>query len=144
MKNIINFTLILILFSCGNNSKFNSKNNNSLMENYIGFWGNDNKNTGSSFRIKLTLNNDLLLGQYCATAYNGNRMDCSFDIENNISGKINDDKIDISFYSFYGAKKGVAEIKLIGDTLYWTITKWPTGGDCFAPEKVKLIRIKPN
>ncbi len=109
---------------------------------FSGFWGWENKENEITFRLKLYQNKDSIWGQYCAAAYAGLRMDCSFDTEFNITGNIFKDSARVRFYSFYGAKNGLASLHCIGDTLIWKIIRWPSGGEVFAPEIARLNILK--
>jgi len=144
------FIFIFINVGCQNNNAGNrhivnvnindgcQPNNDKIK--YIGAWYWKNMDSSSSFKIILSKRNDSIYGQYCA-AYNfGNRLDCDFDTIYNLKGKISKDSILLTFHSFYGAKNGEAIIKLNKDVLSWYIKKWPTGGDCFAPEKAEMCR----
>jgi hypothetical protein len=96
----------------------------------------------STFDIKLNETNDgAITGSYCFVTQNGNRTDCSSDGVNNISGRETEDgRAEIDFYSFFGAKDGVAELMSSGDTLKWTVTKNPTGDFFYGPYSIKLNR----
>ncbi|MGF6604096.1 hypothetical protein P3T23_008851 [Paraburkholderia sp. GAS448] len=65
----------------------------------------------STFEIKLNEARDgTVTGSYCFITQNGNRIDCSVDREENISGHVREDGqlAKIHFYSFFGAKDGSA------------------------------------
>jgi hypothetical protein len=96
----------------------------------------------STFDIKLNEADDgTITGSYCFVTQNGNRTDCSADGVNNISGHAREGgRAEIDFYSFFGAKDGVAELISSGNTLQWTVTKNPTGDFFYGPYSIKLDR----
>ncbi len=81
-------------------------------------------------------------GSYCFITRYGNRIDCSSDGEKNLSGRVEDgkNKARLSFYSFFGATDGVAEITVSGDQLLWNVVEQPKGGDYYGPLRVDLRR----
>jgi hypothetical protein len=79
------------------------------------------------------------VGNYCAIAENGGRIDCPADSEENIQGKFYGDSAVVYFYSFYGDTGGVAIIKRSGASLLWQIITPPQGGNgCYAPIEAVL------
>jgi hypothetical protein len=152
MKKIICVLLSLFLFSFGGKTEKLQKNNNLIVNDkdsnkrfqdnqeisFTGKWEWKNKNKTSSFQLRIIQTGQELKGQYCAVQYSGNRMDCDFDTNFNIYGRVKDNKAIVKFNSFYGAKNGEAILNINKGKLFWKITKWPEGEDCFAPEKAIL------
>jgi hypothetical protein len=95
--------------------------------------------------IQKTKNNEFI-AQYCAIAQKGNRIDCSNDEEFNVNGKINENKIDATFYSFFDNKKSKGNVELIlldNKTLQWSITKKPDS-EFYAPTKCIFKKKKDD
>jgi hypothetical protein len=155
MKNeIVGFLIMSCFFlSCSNagERKINSADSGNSQETtpalvtkksseFFGEWHWENSDATNSFNVTFVDNGDSIYGQYCGAYYSGNRLDCDIDTTYNLKGKIANDSISLNFYSFYGAKNGKAIIKIENGNLIWHITKWPVGGECFAPETAMLKR----
>jgi hypothetical protein len=83
---------------------------------------------GASFTLQLTQKQDSVIGYHCSVMQNGNRIDCSFEEEITIRGKLHGDSAVISFKSTYSRLFGDATIfKIASDTIKWKITKPPHG-----------------
>ncbi|WP_051980374.1 hypothetical protein [Burkholderia sp. 9120] len=98
----------------------------------------------STFEVKLTeLADGQLQGSYCFVTQSGNRIDCDPDRKAiNITGLVAPDgkSAEVHFYSFFGAKDGVAELATPGSDLNWRVTQNPRGDFFYGPYKVKLKR----
>ena len=101
-----------------------------------------------TFDIKLTQNKEgKINGSYCIITQTGNRIDCDPDSDAlNIAGwgEPNNSSAEIHFYSFFGAKNGIAKLSLVGDELIWLVTKNPDGGFFYGPYKAKLMKAPEN
>jgi hypothetical protein len=85
--------------------------------------------------------NGAVYGSYCFVTQFGNRDDCSADGELNINGHVLDSSrtASVTFYSFFGAKNGAAELSINTDnSLTWNIVKRPQGGDYYGPNRITL------
>jgi hypothetical protein len=85
-------------------------------------------------------------GSYCFVTQHGNRIDCGNDEgTKNISGHLVEGKPEkaiVEFSSFFGAKKGIAEIKLSNEaSIDWDVLTLPQGGDFYGPEHAVLHRV---
>ncbi len=108
----------------------------------LGKWYWINKSGTSTFTLSLETSGDSLFGNYCSIVDKGNRIDCEPG-EYNISGAGSDREVEVKFNSFFDATDGKAFLKLEDDTsLRWEIIKYPSGGNCYAPKKVTLVRHK--
>ncbi|WP_322011706.1 hypothetical protein [Paraburkholderia sp. J12] len=97
----------------------------------------------STFEIKLNESPDgTVTGSYCFITQNGNRIDCGKEGEENIYGHAREDgqSAEIHFYSFFGAKDGLADLSNYNNTLKWKVTKNPKGDFFYGPYSVTLIR----
>jgi hypothetical protein len=96
----------------------------------------------STFDIRLTERTDgEIQGSYCFVTQGGNRIDCDPDGKAiNITGHVTPDgnSAKVHFYSFFGAKDGVAELAATGSDLTWQVTKNPSGDFFYGPYKVEL------
>jgi hypothetical protein len=115
---------------------------------FSGSWGIDGNLVGSSkrssiFEIKLKETSDgSVTGSYCSVTQSGNRIDCSTDDTENISGYIskNGRDAEVNFYSFFGGKAGVAVLSRNRDMLTWKVTRNPTGGPFYGPSFATLSK----
>ena len=83
----------------------------------------------------------ILKGQYWASAKNWNKIDCSDDEINNLSGEITGDKIKVKFFSFFGGKNGEAKISILNEnSINWKITKPVEDGESYAPKYCRLTK----
>ncbi|HEY2020272.1 hypothetical protein [Paraburkholderia sp.] len=101
----------------------------------------------STFEIKLNEADDgAVTGSYCFITQNGNRIDCSTNGIENISGHVREDgrHAEIHFYSFFGAKDGFADLASYDDALIWKVTKNPKGDFFYGPYAVTLTRKQAN
>lgn len=157
-------TFFILLCSCEKGSSivakqtpFQNKNDvktvNNLNHdiNITGEWfyevnSSENELLNRTFQINITEKNGILKGQYCAIAKNGDKIDCSDEKSNNLSGVIDRDKrdkINIEFSSFFGGKDGKAEITILGEnSINWKIIKKVEGGESYAPINCILIKKK--
>jgi len=96
----------------------------------------------STFDLRLTERADgEIHGFYCFITQNGNRIDCDPEGKAiNITGRIAPDgkSAVVQFYSFFGAKGGVAELATTDNILTWRVTKNPSGDFFYGPFKVEL------
>jgi hypothetical protein len=115
---------------------------------YSGSWEYQEHVVGSSkpssiFEIKLKETSDgSVTGSYCSVTQSGNRIDCSTDDTENISGYIskNGRDAEVNFYSFFGGKAGVAVLSRNRDMLTWKVTRNPTGGPFYGPSFATLSK----
>jgi hypothetical protein len=100
----------------------------------------------SSFVIKLHSEaTGRILGSYCFITQTGGKIDCDPEgKEKNLEGVVSADgqHARIRFYSFFGAKNGIAEISLSDGKLFWKIEKYPDGDSFYGPDNVMLGRDK--
>ncbi|QAU24627.1 hypothetical protein EO087_12010 [Dyella sp. M7H15-1] len=93
----------------------------------------------STFDIRLVEGNDgKIQGSYCFITQGGNRIDCDPDGEEiNITGRAapDDSSTEVHFYSFFGAKDGVARLSRVGNDLIWQVIKNPSGDFFYGPYK---------
>lgn len=151
--------VLMFLFSCKeHNTKAINGNKTNLKDSIIkvsdtniidisGKWKYVKKQQNSSvpeemFTLNIVQNNNTIKAQYCAIANSGGKIDCENDLEYNIQGVINNRKIIVDFYSFFGNQndKGKAEI-IINDegTLKWKVIKSPKG-QFYSPDECILQR----
>ncbi|KFF09766.1 hypothetical protein [Flavobacterium hydatis] len=126
----------------GNDNKNEIVNNNIQADskNIIGVWNWRSDDKSQEFTIKIKkIEKDSVFGQYCAVYNNGSKLDCDVDDINNIKGLIVKDKIQLSFDSFFGAKKGKAEIKIFKNYIEWKVIKSPKG-EYYSPKLATLYR----
>lgn len=136
MKKITVLLLLIIFsfFSCKqkeskseiNNSPVTSVISDLDTQKYSGEWTWEENSDNSTFSISLkTKSNGEIEGFYCAVARNGNKIDCSPKNELNI--KIIQKQKNgylVSFYSFFMAKGGEAEINIVNNKLHWKVIKF--------------------
>lgn len=150
-------SILILLTSCKNNESQNvyynktdnskeitvnsNKNNIQLdSKNAIGTWKWRSDDKSQEFTIKIKkVEKDSVFGQYCAVYNNGNKLDCDFNDKNNLQGLLIKDKIQLNFYSFFGAKNGKAEIKILKNHIEWKVIKSPEG-EYYSPESATLYR----
>ncbi|WP_144240788.1 hypothetical protein [Dyella japonica] len=96
----------------------------------------------STLQIQLLEDKDgSIRGSYCFILQSGNRIDCDDrGKELNIAGRAGATgrKAVVHFYSFFGAKDGIAELTLINDRLLWDVKKEPQGDFFYGPFKAEL------
>lgn len=117
-------------------------NASPLMKSFSGEWDWTDAPDSQTFSMKLKIQGNQLVGQYCAVSQNGQKTDCDDEKNPNIHGEL--DKygrsVFVEFSSFFGAKKGDAVLKFNKERLIWHVTKNPVGGDFYAPEDAVLDR----
>ena len=126
MKKIIFIILFSSLFSCWskidepNTADILYKKNNLIAKekdigkiyqskqkiSFNGKWEWKSKDSTSSFQLRIIQTGIELKAQYCAVQYSGNRMDCDFDTNFNIHGKVKDNKAIVK--SQNGQKRKIA------------------------------------
>jgi hypothetical protein len=98
----------------------------------------------SSFVLKLhKTGSGGLKGSYCFITQEGNRIDCdSDDSQENLEGTVDasGSHATVHFYSFFGAKNGVAELSIHDGKLHWDVVKAPTGDFFYGPDKAALTK----
>lgn len=73
--------------------------------------GKGNEKPESTMSLRLTEKNGSITGEYCLIYNDDNRIDCTTDNENNISGYVvSKNKAIINFYTWFGEKGGKAEV----------------------------------
>lgn len=159
MKQLLIFSF-LVLFGCKENvssegiqdlntSVENSKENENQEYNWSGKWIYVKKEVYAEvpeqqFTLTIKQDGNDVFAQYCAIAASGRKIDCEAEIEFNFTGKIKDEKIVGTFYSFFGSKSdlGRAEISFINDnTIQWKVINEPKE-EFYAPEICRLTRLK--
>src|SRR6478672_2870500 len=142
------FSLLLFVvwpFVSQTNKQTQTNSLSTIKKELIGTWeyechSKENELLNSTFTLQLKIRKGKLFGNYCAVARNGNKIDCSIDEENNLSGKFKGKKNQINFYSFFGAKNGKAVIEIINSKkIKWKIVKAPNG-ECYAPNDCVLTK----
>lgn len=105
----------------------------------------------STFDLKLIeLDDGTVQGSYCFVTQGGNRIDCDPDGAKNITGRVSENghQAEVYFYSFFGAKDGVAELAIKDGTLTWVVTKRPSGDFFYGPYKesldIKQSKVQSN
>jgi len=104
-------------------------------------------NPYSTFEIKLDETSDgTVTGSYCFVTQSGNRIDCDASGAKNITGHIKNDGLhaEVDFYSFFGAKGGVADLTINDNSLTWIVTSDPTGDFFYGPYSVTLKKKQPD
>lgn len=132
----------LLLVPCyGLSQNIKNKNNNAKLLDISGTWTWFSKDRSKQFTLKIRdCKSKIFKAQYCAVYNYGVKMDCDFDSINNISGITKGEVIKVKFYSFFNAKDGKAEIKIINKSkLFWKIKKIPNG-EYYAPLQCFLIK----
>lgn len=97
----------------------------------------------STFEIKLNEAPDgTVTGSYCFITQNGGKIDCGIDGAQNISGRVRNDgrNAKVRFYSFFGAKDGIADLASCDNALTWKVAKNPKGDFFYGPYSVTLTR----
>jgi len=132
--------ILFVEMGCARNGRFN------------GDWeylerADTSGNENSVLRIELAEANDgVLSGSYCFVTQNGTRADCDTSGIENIHGRVMKDGHDakVNFYSFFGAKDGMAILSVSGDTLTWKVTVNPVGDFFYGPYFAKLHRKRSD
>ncbi|CAN7757023.1 hypothetical protein [Paraburkholderia hospita] len=119
-----------------------SANGRAYAHSFEGSWNWSVAPSTRTFSIELNAHGNVLKGQYCAVAENGNRTDCDDERNTNIDGVIDrtGQSATVHFSSFFGAKNGKARIAIQNDHLLWHITKNPDDGEFYAPSDAVLDR----
>lgn len=112
------------------------------VKSFSGNWDWANSPSDYTFSLSLTQRKYKLVGQYCAVAHAGRRIDCDTEKNPNISGFIDPRSgvATIQFVSFFGASPGKATIKLAKDHLIWHVTEKPKTGEAYAPMNAVMDR----
>lgn len=107
---------------------------------FLGEWDWNDAPSTTTFSIDIKQHGNELIGQYCAVAQNGNKIDCDDEENPNIDGVVDSagKSAIVSFSSFFGAKNGRATIKISGGHLIWHIVKKPSEGEFYAPKDAIL------
>lgn len=144
------FILLISLESCNNKkviiNQEKSKIQNDIINQkskFIGHWFYESNKKDSidnnTFEINLyNLSDNKLNGNYCSISRNGSKIDCFNDDEINIFGELKNDTIYLTFKSNWENSKGSAILYLIGDNLFWKITK--KEGVFYLPSDIKLSK----
>ena len=96
----------------------------------------------------ITLNEDKngeIYGRYCFVTQYGNRDDCSPVGESNIHGRaMSSSRIaSVNFYSFFGAKDGIAEIFINDEnSLTWKVIRPPKEGEYYGPNRMIARKVE--
>ena len=127
----------------GNTAKQPTKDSTNQNISLTGYWVWEKNSDASDFDVEITKKGNAYIGEYCATAYHGNRIDCgrandppSFKIEN-----IQGNEFTVAFKTYYGGGTGKVKIRIEGDTMYWEIVKKPKG-EYYCPDAAVLKRTK--
>ncbi|WP_321913875.1 hypothetical protein [Paraburkholderia sp. J11-2] len=109
---------------------------------YIGHVAGSSK-PDQTFEIKLNEASDgTVTGSYCFITQNANRIDCGTAGDQNIHGYVSEDgrRAEVHFYSFFGAKDGIAELISDDGLLVWKVKKNPKGDFFYGPYSITLTR----
>jgi hypothetical protein len=109
---------------------------------FSGTWNWSAAPQSRTFSIDLKQNGKNIVGQYCAVALNGARVDCDDETNPNVHGEIDSSgkSATVQFYSFFNARQGRATMRLHKGRLIWKIMISPFGGDFYAPHDAILER----
>jgi hypothetical protein len=141
---------IFIIFYCG--ASF-SQQNDDTSSTIFGNWRYAETNQGhtkpdSTFVIRLhKTTSNRLEGSYCFITQEGIRLDCDPEgQQQNLKGSLSPDgqHVRIDFFSFFGAKNGVADISINDGKLTWKVVKLPKGGFFYGPLNVVLTKDNGN
>jgi hypothetical protein len=141
----IYFVCLNILFICLSCNEIRTTSKESaLYKSFNGRWYWQSRDKKDAFLISLKTKGDSIIGYYCAMHDLGNRLDCgSEEADNNIRRIVESGKANVSFFSFYNATNGAAELYFDTDGfLIWKIEKNPVGAECYAPLKARLSNKK--
>ncbi|MBJ9940918.1 hypothetical protein I7819_13595 [Burkholderia multivorans] len=97
----------------------------------------------STFVIKLhKSSSNKIAGSYCFITEEGRRIDCDPEGMSNLDGVISPDGLQatINFFSFFGARNGIADISLNNSELHWKVVKNPDGDFFYGPFDVFLTK----
>lgn len=140
-KALIFFIVSIISFySCGNAYQENleQKKSGPISVNNIeqrtevkhgipGYWVWDKEDDNNSFTISIEEKDSFLLGYYCATRQQGEKIDCSYDeLSFKIPLKVKD-KVTTDFLNYYSSTMGKVKLELVGEELHWEIIEEPSG-----------------
>ena len=109
---------------------------------FTGQWSGEvnsnNQNIDSTMSIWLQEHKGKIIGRYCLIYNHGNRIDCTDDNENNISGKVvGKNKAILHFDSWFGEKNGEAEFTVEDDQAQWKLLRKPENTEHYIPENYK-------
>ncbi len=134
----INVKILFLIFIFVAGSASASPN----VKSFNGDWDWTDAPPGYTFSLTLKQTGYKLVGQYCAVAHAGRRIDCDEDKHQNITGYV--DKTSsvatVRFLSFFGASPGKATIKLMNQHIIWHITEKPGEGESYAPVNATMNR----
>jgi hypothetical protein len=118
-----------------------SKTDSPNTKIFDGEWGSAVASNGT-FSISLRQTVSRIIGQYCAIAKNGNKIDCDPENNPNITGVVNGHSgvASLTFSSFFGATTGKATIVRGNGQLIWHVVEAPQGGESYAPLNAILQR----
>ncbi|MDU4288527.1 hypothetical protein [Mixta calida] len=113
---------------------------------FTGQWRGEVKNKkqgiDSSMSIWLKENQGDIVGRYCLIYNQGERIDCTDDNENNISGRvIKNNKALLHFDSWFGEKNGEAEFTVENDQAEWKLLKTPRNSQHYIPKEYKYKKV---
>ncbi|MBN3759476.1 hypothetical protein G3O01_01390 [Burkholderia sp. Ac-20365] len=133
--------IAMVNISCGVLASI-SASTVAYAHSFEGAWDWNGAPSTKAFSIELTQRGNVLQGQYCAIARNGNRVDCDNERMPNIDGVVDraGKSAEINFSSFFGGEGGKAKIRIQNDKLIWHVTKNPENGEFFAPIDAILDR----
>lgn len=129
------FYLRCILIGIGGNGR-------AYAHSFEGNWNWSVAPSPRTFSIELNAYGNVLKGQCCAVAENGNGTDRDDERNPNIDGIIDHtgQSATVCFSSFFGARNGKARIALQNGHLLWHITRNPGDGEFYAPSDAVLDR----
>lgn len=112
------------------NGETNQATPESTTSNFLGSWSWVSSDKSATFSLNLTQGSqsNSIDGDYCATARNGNRIDCYEGKEYSFKGIVDGTELKINFIDAYGGGAGVATITYNpDDSIVWKITEKPDG-----------------
>jgi len=137
IKWIVLFTLLCLSYcSLGSNKV------NSYQGTFSGNWKWERNSDKGEFTISFSQKGDTVIGNYCAIAQAGERIDCfdkgEYSFRFLISGS-NSTRIEFKFKTAYSNTYGKAKITLENNKLLWEIIEKPKG-EFYAPLKAVLLK----
>lgn len=118
----------------------------ATINKFLGSWSWVSSDESASFGFNLKPGTEMgsVYGNYCAVAFNGNRVDCDPYKKDSFIGTLNGDELKINFIDAYGGGVGTAILNYNSDnSISWKITEKPDGG-YYIPENVILEKDSKN
>lgn len=137
IKLVVLFTLLCFSYcTLGSNKVISNQ------VTFIGNWKWERNSDKGEFNISFSQKGDSIIGNYCAIAQAGERIDCfdkgEYSFRFLIPGS-NSNQIEFKFRTAYSNTFGKAKITLGNKNLLWEILEKPKG-EFYAPLKAVLIK----